>query len=441
MKTLLEQWIKEKIGLMGEAPLAEEEIVAYQVKKIKETLFYAQESSPFWQQRLENNNIEDIRNISDIQHLPFTTSQDIRSFGRQMMCVSQSHIERVVTLNSSGTTGQAKRLFFTPEDLELTVDFFHHGMATLVAPGQKVLILMPGDLPGSVGDLLVKGLSRMHVQGIVHGPVTDTAAAIEDICRYDIDALVGIPTQVLGIVRHTMSHKIPLGQVKSVLLSADYVPYAVVKAISKHWRCSVFEHYGMSEMGLGGGLSCPYDSAYHLREADLYFEIVDPVIGTPMPEGHFGEVVFTTLTRAGMPLIRYRTGDVSRFLIGRCACGSILKRMEKVRPRIDQSMMTPSGVSICLWELDEALFALDNIVNFNVSVSQTNGNDHLTVNLYAPFGSREELAKQAQKSLRNIPAIKNAITTDHLRIDPIGFLDTPFFTNGVRKRLISDRRQ
>ena len=101
--------------------------------------------------------------LADLAELPFTTAADIRSDPLALLCVSQGRIARAVTLQTSGTTGPTKRIFFSPEDLALTLDFFHHGMATLVSPGQRVLILLPGKLPDSVGDLLRRALGRMHM--------------------------------------------------------------------------------------------------------------------------------------------------------------------------------------------------------------------------------------------------------------------------------------
>ena len=99
----------------------------------------------------------------------------------------------------------------------------------------------------------------------------------------------------------------------------------------------------MTEMGLGGGVQCSARQGYHLREADLYFEIVDPHSGEPLPEGELGEVVFTTLTREGMPLIRYRTGDLSRFLPGQCPCGTLLRSMESIRQRVAGNLELAGG--------------------------------------------------------------------------------------------------
>lgn len=337
-KTPLEHWITDKMGRCC-SDRTGDDIRQYQLERLRETIEYVAERSPFYRERLRTVHAKDLRVINDLARLPFTTSQDIRDTGPQFLCVSQSEIERVVTLMVPGVSELPRRVYFTREDLELTIDFFHHGMSTLVEPGQKVLILMPGDRPASVGDLLARALKRMGIGGIVHGFVEDPSKAVCEILRHKTDCLVGLPTQVLSIAKHDGAKKIPRGQIKSVLLSPEaclkspHVPTAIVDEIRKIWNCPVFNHYGTTEMGFGGGVECQAFSGYHLREADLYFEIVDPDSGLPLRPGELGEIVFTTLTRKGMPLVRYRTGDVARFLDEPCSCGSRLRRMEKVRGR------------------------------------------------------------------------------------------------------------
>ncbi|MBN2124505.1 MAG: AMP-binding protein [Deltaproteobacteria bacterium] len=300
-----------------------------------------------------------------------------------MMCVSRSEVARVVTIQTSGATDAPKRLYFTDLDLELTVDFFHHGMTTLALPGARVLILMPGRTPGSIGDLLKKALVRMNAVGQVHGPINDPGRAVDDLLDMRADCLVGLPIQVLGLVRHPRGRDIPKGLIRSVLLSADYVPDAVVDELEERWESPVFEHYGMTEMGLGGGVQCEVREGYHLREADLLFEIIDPETGNPVPDGEPGEVVFTTLTRQGMPLIRYRTGDLARFLPGPCPCGSSLRRLEKVRGRIAGRVPLEAGGSLSLPEMDEVLFRVPGILNYRAELTREKGRDRLGLQVYS----------------------------------------------------------
>ena len=242
---------------------------------------------------------EAIRGPQDVAMLPFTTAEQLRSCGSRMLCVRPHEVERIVTLATSGTEGDPQRVFFTADDLELTVDFFRHGMATFTGAGDRVVVLMPGARPGSIGDLLQTALARLGASAVVHGPVVDMDETLALLERIQASVVVGIPIQVLGLARRSAALGRPIRSVHSALLSADYVPRAVVHAVETSWHCRVFNHYGSTEMGFGGSVECAARGGYHLREADLLFEIVSPDSGVPLPEGEIGEIVFTTLTRTG----------------------------------------------------------------------------------------------------------------------------------------------
>jgi len=349
--------------------------------------------------------------------LPFTTSENLKDNPLDFLCVSQNEINRIVTLQSSGTTGKPKRLFFTEADQELTIDFFHHGMLTLVRPEDRVLIMLPGEIPGSVGDLLRLGLERAGVIGVVHGLVTNPEATIEQIKRDNINVLVGIPTQVLSLVRFKDSKGCsPSLSLRRVLLSTDYVPQAIVQELESAWGCKVFNHYGMTEMGLGGGVECEGFCGYHLREADLYIEIIDPNSGRPVVDGQPGEIVFTTLTRSAMPLIRYRTGDMSRFLLGPCACHSVLKRLELIKSR--ERVYLSQADFLTMADFDEVLFALDNVLDFEVTLTegmQEKENQlQLDVQLKGPISF--EVKRNVHQALDEIPVVREARQDGSLRV-------------------------
>ena len=108
-----------------------------------------------------------LRSLRDLSHLPFTTPEDLRQDPGQFVCVSQDEVARIITLPTSGTSGLPKRIYFSAEDQELTVDFFQIGMSTLARPGDRVLILLPGPKPGTVGQLLTVGLERLGCNPIL----------------------------------------------------------------------------------------------------------------------------------------------------------------------------------------------------------------------------------------------------------------------------------
>ncbi len=403
-KTPLESWIASKIGI-GEDALTREEISGYQLRQLRETFQRVYNSSPFYRKRMKGLADAPWTCLDDLRRFPFTSAEDIREQGLQFLCVSQNEIGRVVTLDSSGTTGRPKRIYFTPADQELTIDFFRQGMSTLVGPGDRVLILLPCERIGSVGDLLATALRRLGAQPIMHGIVRNLSETVEIIMREGVDSLVGIPIQVLALARyseHIVGKKMCL---KSALLSTDYVPRAVVREVGRLWGCDVFEHYGMTEMGLGGGVDCDAHAGYHLREADLYFEIIDPITGGVMPEGEEGEVVVSTLTRQGMPLIRYRTGDLSRFIPGPCPCGTVLCRMERVAGRENGRIVLRGDQSFTMADLDEALLAVEKVMDFTAAVDKVQGASRLIIAAMTMGQAEASLSLALHEALDAIPAI------------------------------------
>jgi phenylacetate-CoA ligase len=421
-KSPLDSWITEKIvGCDG--CLTESHIREYQLERLKETVEYVIESSPFYRRTLKGLAAKDIRDLSELSRLPFTTAQDLRDNGPQFLCVSQSEIERVITPRIPGATEGPIRTCLTHDDLESTIEFFHHGMKSLVEPGQKALILMPGERPGSVGDLLRRALPRFNAQGIVYGLVEDPSKVIREIVSRRIDCLVGIPVEVLAIARQPDAVEIPPGQIKSVLLSADcristYIPSSIVEELRSVWGCAVFNHYGTSEMGFGGGVECDAHSGCHLREADLLFEIVDPDSGAPLPAGELGEVVFTTLTRKGMPLVRYRTGDLARFLSEPCPCGTTLRTMERSRGRLWEAVRLRDGAWASIADFDEAFFPVFGAIDYAITMSSESEADRMDILIEADTQTRLDSAAITAAALR-APSVRRAVEQGRLIVGSV----------------------
>ncbi len=321
---------------MLSSPFTINDIKEKQLEKINEVLSYVREKSPFYKERLPFFYAD---SFSQFEKLPFTTPNDIKEYGYKMVCVKMDDIDRVVTvMETSGSTGAAKKLFFTAKDQEYIIDYFMHGMMEFADKGDNVMILFPGRAEGSLNDLLSRSLKRMGATPFVFGfPGEDHYEdVLKQILQDKISYLVGPAALLAKLAR--LSQKLMISgeiseNIKAVLCAAAFVSDENKNAIESIWSCRVDEHYGMTETSLAGAIGLKGMEGYHPWESGLYYEIIDPVTGEALPEGEEGELVVTTLNREGMPLIRYRTGDTSAFLPGESPDGSALRRLKRVSDR------------------------------------------------------------------------------------------------------------
>ncbi len=427
--TPLDGWIADQLPDPKKTRLSTRAIRCYQLSALNETLAHAAACSSFHARRLgQRTSLGDLDSLSG---LPFTTSENLCRYGQEMLCVSQDAVARIMTLESSGTTGPPKRVYFSDEDIERILDFFHHGMATIVGPGHRVLILLPGETPDSTGDLLARALERLGARAIPHGLAKDTAAALDHAHSMAADCLVGFPVQILGMARldaHTRRPAIRL-RPNSVLLCSDYAPDALVADIARIWGSNVLTHWGSTETGLGGGVECRAACGCHLRQADLIVEIIDPATGKPLPDGTWGEVVVTTLNRQAMPFIRYRTGDTGRLLPGTCPCGSVVARLDKVPGRIGATVTLANGNSLRLAALDAILFRMEGVMDFTATVYRINHQQILAIRVALLHGDLEKAASRVRRLVAQLPEMNPAkpATAPVVDVQVEHWRGTPYF--------------
>lgn len=370
-QTPLEQWVR---GITGG------DLAGWQLKQLNRTLELAA-ARPWYRARLPRR----VNALSELDKLPTMCAEDLRREGTGLCCVPQREIARMVTINTSGSTGAPKRVAFTGPDQRSTVDFFRCGLSTLVEPGDQMAILFSCVRPGGLGQLIGEALNELGALPVFWGPVTSLEEAGRMLATRRVETLVGPPVPILALARYCRSEGLP-ACVRAVLLSSDYVPSILMRRLEELWDCDVYVHYGMTEMGLGCAVDCEAHRGLHIRENDLLVEVVDDA-GRQVADGAWGEIVFTTLTRRGMPLIRYRTGDRSRIFPGPCPCGSGLRRMAPPAGRIDGCVTLPCGTALRLPEWDEALFGLEGISDFSLTVQPDNRSVTLTVETQAAYSA------------------------------------------------------
>ncbi len=269
-----------------------------------------------------------------------------------------------MTIPTSGTSGAPKRIFFTEADIEATIDYFRWGMATLVRPGETVAVAFPARTPGSVGDLLMRGLARLDAEPLAL-PVDGTIDAVVAALRAARPtAIAGMPVTLGAAVRRSAGDGGSPLRIETALVSADTISPSLRLALADLWGCEVFDHWGMTETGYGGALACHAHDGLHIRETDLHVEIVDPSTGRPVADGTTGEIVLTTLTRSGQPLIRYRTGDLAAIDPRPCRCGSVLRRLKNLKGHAAGKIVLRSGHGLDIDVIDDAVFSAAGVVDF-----------------------------------------------------------------------------
>lgn len=285
--------------------------------------------------------------------LPFTTESDLTDRGGGMLLVSQSAVQRVLTVETSGTTGEAKRVFYTPEDCEHTVSFFAAGLSELVFPGSRTMICMPFSGPFGLGELISAAIESLGATPLKTGVGKTYGALCEILKNEKPDTYVGMPAHLLAMLKTCGN-----GPLQRALVSGDACAGPVLDAIEKRLGTRLFPHYGSREMGLGGAVTCPAHEGMHLRENHVIAEIVD-ADGTVLPRGEYGELVITTVGMEAMPLIRYRTGDYTRIFKEPCPCGSRLLRLDS----IEREAQGPDIVA-----LDKVLLEMDDVADFKAEL-------------------------------------------------------------------------
>ena len=340
----LDSWVKEKEGIKI---LDRQAIESLQLEKLNRLL-----EREYARQGFYRNLPRRLNSLKELETLPFTTEQDLKEQGNRMLLVSQSKIERVRSWETSGTTGPAKRIFYTARDNDRTVSFFSAGLSELIHWGEKAVIAMPFTGDRGLGELIQEAVEGLGAVPVPAGNMKSFGEMLELLDEEKPETFIGPPVLLLSLLRMR-----PKSSIKRGLVSGDACPPGIMKAIEERLGTRLYPHYGSREMGLGGAVTCPAFQGMHLRENDIIGEIVDEK-GKAVPEGEWGELTVTLIEAGAMPLIRYRTGDISRFLPGICPCGCFLRRLDSVS-RIGEGRE--------MEELDDYIFQIPWIVDYRIS--------------------------------------------------------------------------
>lgn len=398
--------------------LTRSEIEALQTERLKKTVRQCM-NSEFYRRRFAESHIDpdDIRSLSDLSRIPFTTKQDLRDsypFG-----MSAVPLSRVVRLHSSsGTTGTPTVILHTQRDLD--------EWANAVARCLYMVGLRPGDIfQNSSGYGMFTGGLGFQYGAERLGMLTVPAAAgntkrqIKFITDFGTTALHAIPSyagrlyevmEEMGIDPRRDTH------LRTLIIGAEPHSEEQRRRIEQMLGVKAYNSFGMSEMcGPGVAFECTEQNGLHIWEDYYIVEIVDPMTLEPVPEGEVGELVLTTINREAMPLLRYRTRDLTRILPGECPCGRHHLRLDRMKGRSDD-MIILKGVNIFPIQIETVLMQFAELGNdYLITLTNEEANDLMTVevelNAFSDDYRRlqvltKEIARQLKDEILITPVVR-----------------------------------
>jgi phenylacetate-CoA ligase len=322
-----------------------------------------------------------IGTLADVQHLPLTTKEDLREhWPYGFMAVSRDEIVRMHS--SSGTTGRATVIFHTTNDLAAWTNLLARCMYMTGMRRSDVFqnMMTYGLFTGGLG--FHYGAEKLGALVIPAGS-GNSKRQIQLMQDFETTVVHIIPSYAL----HLSTVFTEMGvdprrdtKLKIAFLGAEPHSEKMRQKIEELYGFKAFNSYGLSEMnGPGVAFECPEQNGMHIWEDNYIVEIIDPVTLRPVPDGEEGELVMTTLMREGMPILRYRTKDLTRIIPGSCPCGRTHRRIERIKGRTDD-MMILKGVNIFPIQIEKKLMEIPGVGNnFLIVLDREGFNDQMTV--------------------------------------------------------------
>ena len=401
-------WAKEET-------MPREEIEAIQLARLKDTVRRVYGSVPAYRSKMDEAGVkpEDIRSLKDLGKLPFTTKQDMRdNYPYGLFAVPLKKLRRIHA--SSGTTGKPTVVGYTNNDLEVWKECVARLAVAAGADEEDIaqICFGYGMFTGALG--LHNGLEKVGA-AIVPSSTGNTEKQLMYMKDFGTTLLVATPSYAMRIAE--VANQMGLDpkkdlKVKKLVLGSELMTEAMRSELHKSWGedAKITQNYGMSElMGPGVSGECLELNGMHINEDHFIAEVIDPKTGQVLPPGEKGELVVTCITKEALPLIRYRTRDITRLMYEPCPCGRTTARMENLSGRTDD-MLKIRGVNVFPSQIEEVLINTEGIgPNYEILVERAHHSDILTIrveveaeSMMDSYGALETLEQRLKERLRRM---------------------------------------
>ena len=418
-------------------------IEALQLERLKHIVSYAYDNVPFYRRRMDETGVKpkDIGTLSDVAKLPFTTKDDFRAnypyglFARPMHDIVRIHA-------SSGTTGKPVVVGYTKHDLDVWSDVVARFIVATGGTADDIV-------QNSFGYGLFTGALGLHMgwekvgATVIPASAGNTERQVMLLKDLGVTALVATPSYGLyiGETMAKMGLKSSDFKLRLGFFGAEASTKETHEQLSKMLGVVTNDNYGLTEvMGPGVAGECAFKCGMHIAEDHFLAEIVDRDTLCPLGEGEVGEMVITTLTKEGVPVIRYRTKDLASITYEPCRCGRTMARMSKVVGRTDD-MLIIRGVNVFPSQIESVLMDMDEVANsYEIVVDREGYMDTIEVlveitdgELLLDYGRLEALREKVRARLRTVLQIDVKVRL----VEPMSLKRF----EGKAKRVIDRRRR
>ena len=406
-----------------EETLSRAEMEAIQLTRLKDTVKQVWEKVPAYRKKMEDAGVtpDDIKELKDLAKLPFVTKQDLRDnypFG--LFAVEKEDLVRIHA--SSGTTGKPTVVGYTKRDLEMWTECVSRIAAMGGATKKDVaqICFGYGMFTGALG--LHFGLENIGAT-LVPSSTGNSEKQIMYMKDFGTTLLVATPSYALRLAEVALSMGIDPKKdlnVKIGLVGSELLTEAMRTEMHKLWGedMIVTSNYGMSElMGPGVSGECEYMDGMHINEDYFIPEIIDPKTGEVLPPGEKGELVVTCIYKEGLPLIRYRTKDVTRLIYEPCKCGRTTCRMENLDGRTDD-MLKIRGVNVFPSQIEEVILSVEEIgPHYEIILTRKDHTDRMEIRVELlketdSYKELEEIEKKIKNKLRIVLGLDAKISLE-----------------------------
>jgi len=382
--------------------LPREELERLQLRRLRKTLAHIKANNARYASHLGEVEPQDIRDLSDLKELPFITKDDLReAYPLGLACAPKEDFVRFHM--SSGTTGTPVINPFTRSDVEQWAEIMARCLSAATLTYKDVLQITPGFGLFNGGFGFHYGAERLGCFVIPIGPGR-TLLQLKFIRDFGTTALAAISSYPLRLIEVARAEGFDFQKtrLRVGIFGAEVWSDETRKFIERQMGIETFDIIGMTETGgVGLGIDCVAHEGLHVWEDHYLVEIVDPETGEPLPDGEEGELVITTLTREGLPLIRYRTRDITRILSrGRCVCGRTMLRLARLKGRTDD-MLKVKGVNFYPRQIEEILMRHKEVLpDYLIRLGKSAGRDFIEI-LVESHSLDETLKRRLEDEIYN----------------------------------------